>query len=413
MYSLFLENVKISLNAIRSQLLRTILTILIIAIGLMALVGILTSIDAIKSSINSNFSSMGANSFTIRNREMTMRIGRRGNKPKQYRAISFYEAEQFKNEFNFPAVSSVSTMATGMGTVKFSSNKTNPNIQIFGIDENYLTTSGYEIEKGRNFSKQEIESGTHTILLGKELVTTLFKAKENPLEQVVSIGGGKYKVIGILKSKGSSMGFGGDKICLIPIENARQYFSRPNMSFTINIMTKNALQMEIAISEATGLFRKIRAIRINDDSNFEITKSDSLANILIDNLKKVTMGTTIIGIITLLGAAIGLMNIMLVSVTERTREIGVRKAIGATQSIIKNQFLIESIVICQLGGIVGITLGIIIGNLISFALGIGFIVPWLWIISGIFLCIVVGVVSGIYPAIKASKLDPIEALRVE
>jgi len=413
MNSFLLENIRISLRAIRSQLLRTILTVLIIALGIMALVGILTAIDAIKSSINSNFTSMGANTFTIRNREMTIRIGKKGKRPKKFKNISYDEAMRFTKEYRFPAKSSVSAMATPAGTLKYGSSKSNPNVQVFGADENYLATSGYELEKGRNFSPQDIANGTHSVLIGKDIVSTLFKSYENPVNKIISIGSGKYKVIGVLKSKGNSFGFGGDKIGIIPLSNVRQYFSRPNMSYTINVVSPSAQQLDIALAEATGLFRIIRDVPLGEEDNFEITKSDNLANILIDNMQKVTLGATVIGFITLLGAAIGLMNIMLVSVTERTREIGIRKAIGATRSTIKSQFLVEAIVICQLGGLLGILLGIIIGNMISYQLDVGFLVPWRWIFSGIALCVFVGIVSGIYPAIKASKLDPIEALRFE
>lgn len=209
------------------------------------------------------------------------------------------------------------------------------------------------------------------------------------------------------------MGFGGDKICIIPLINARQYFGKPDMSFTINVICRTPQLLNIAVGEATGLFRKIRKVALGTEDNFEIVKSDSLATMLIDNLQKVTLGATIIGIITLLGAAIGLMNIMLVSVTERTREIGIRKALGATQEAIKNQFLIESVVICVLGGLFGIFLGIVIGNVIGFSLNTGFFIPWFWIITGVIICISVGLISGFLPAQRASKLDPIESLRFE
>ncbi|MGB3946399.1 MAG: ABC transporter permease [Bacteroidia bacterium] len=413
MASFIKENIKISLSSVRSQLLRTTLTVLIISIGIMALVGILTAIDAIKASINSNFTSMGANTFTIRNREMNLRIGKNGKKPKKYKSITYDEAMRFTKDYSFPAIPSVSTMAAGAGTIKFGSKKTNPNMRIFGGDENYMATSGYELEQGRNFSIQEVLYGNHVAIIGKDVVDALFNENENPIDKIITIGSGKYKIIGVLKSKGNSAGFGGDKVAILTLNNVRQYFSVPNMTFTINVLTNNAQLMEAAINEAIGTFRVIRNVHITDDNNFEITKSDNLASMLIGLIGKATAGATIIGIITLLGAAIGLMNIMLVSVTERTREIGIRKAIGATKSVIRSQFLVEAIVICQMGGLLGIFLGIVIGNIISFQLGVGFIVPWLWIIGGIILCMIVGLFAGLYPAIKASKLDPIEALRFE
>lgn len=413
MASFIKENIRISLRAIRANLLRTTLTVFIITIGITSLVGTLTAIDALKSSINSNFTSMGANTFTIRNREMTIRIGRNGRRPKHFRSITYAEAVEFTKRYNFPAKPSVSTMASMNATAKFGSKKSNPNIRVFGGDDNYIATSGYELEKGRNFSAQEVQFGGHVAIVGQEVVTALFSKKDDPLDKIIAVGSGKYKIIGILKTKGSSMGFGGDKVIILPLNNVRQYFSRPNMTFTINVLCPSSQLMDAAVGEATGTFRVIRHVPLGEEDNFEITKSDNLANMLIDNMQKVTMGATIIGIITLLGAAIGLMNIMLVSVSERTREIGIRKAIGATKQNIRTQFLVEALVICQLGGLVGTLLGMILGNLIAFAFDVSFIIPWFWILMSILLCFFVGTLSGLYPAIKASKLDPIEALRFE
>lgn len=411
--SLALENFRISLDSIKSHLLRTILTILIIAFGIMALVGILTATDSIKYYLTQNFSMMGSNTFTIRNRSMNVHMGGDNQVQKRYDPITYSQAMEFKKRFDMPANTAVFMFASFGVTLKFGSNKTNPNIRVMGTDEDYITTSGDEVEKGRNFSQNEIAEGLSVCILGSEVVSTLFTKKEDPVGKIISIGPGKYRVIGVLKSKGSSMGFSGDRNCLIPLNNCRKEFPRPNLSFNINVMAKRSELVDPAVGEASGLFRSIRKVPVGIENTFEITKSDNIAKMLIENIRYVTYAATLIGLITLMGAAIGLMNIMLVSVTERTREIGIRKAIGATRRVIRNQFLVEAVVIGQIGGALGITLGILIGNILSLIIGSAFIIPWIWIITGVILCLAVALISGIYPAQKAANLDPIESLRYE
>ncbi len=409
---LFWENLRISFQSILSSKLRTILTVFIIAFGIMALVGILTAIDAIKASISTSFMSMGANTFLIEGRNVT-RVSSDRQPVRNYAYINYREANAFRDNFEFPANISVYITASGSAAVSYGSKKSNPNVTVVGADEEYILTAGYEIARGRNFSSNDIEMNRHLVIVGREVVRNIFDAGEDPLDKIITVGSGKYRIIGILEEKGTTFGGGGDNICILPVTNVRQYFTRPRMNYRINVMPSSPQLLEIAVSEAEGVFRQVRGLRPGDESDFRITKSDNLANLVIENLRYVTIAATLIGIITLFGAAVGLMNIMLVSVTERTREIGIRKAMGAKSSYIKHQFLFEAVIIGQLGGFVGIFLGILIGNLVSVLTGSPFLVPWIWIISGVLLCFFVGLSSGYFPAVKASKLDPIVALRYE
>lgn len=409
---IFRENLRISFRAIKSNRVRAILTICIIAFGIMALVGILTAIDAIKSSLTSQFTMMGANSFTITSRGMSIQIGNSRSRTRNYSRISYRQAEEFKEVFTEAAWVAISFNASSLATVKYGSEETNPNVSLMGVDENHLTVSGYEIESGRNFSADEVQLNRHIVLIGSDIVKDLFPDGVDPLGQVVTVAGLKLKVAGILKSKGASA-INSDRVCFMPVTTGRQYFSRPNMTFSITVMPINPVNLDMMTGEAEAMFRIVRNLDPRDETDFNITKSDNIVNMLLSNLKYVTLAATIIAIVTLFGAAVGLMNIMLVSVTERTREIGVRKAIGAKTQTIKYQFLFESIMIGQLGGIFGIILGILIGNAVSSMLGSSFIIPWIWVLTGIIVCFIVGVVSGYAPAVKAASIDPIEALRYE
>ncbi|MBN2611695.1 MAG: ABC transporter permease [Bacteroidales bacterium] len=410
-WSLVWENIKVSAGSVFSNFLRSVLTILIIAIGIMALVAILTAIQSIKNTINMQFATMGTNTFTIESRSINVQVGNKKHRRKNHPYISYKQATEFKERFSFPATVSVFTYATGTSTVKYQSKKTNPNVTIIGADEHYLLTTGFSLVSGRNITVSDLQLNRNIVLIGSDVAQGLFK-NDNPLDKMVTIGGGKYRIAGLLEKKGATFN-SSDNLCIIPYTNVRQYFPAPRRNYNISVTPDTKELYEAASGYSEGLFRIVRGLKVIDESDFNITSSDFLSKILNDVLKKVLFAATIIGFITLFGAAIGLMNIMLVSVNERTREIGTRKAIGAKSHIIRQQFLFEAVLICQLGGIFGIILGILAGNIVSLILKSSFVIPWGWIFGGVALCFIVGMLAGMYPALKAAKLDPIVALHYE
>lgn len=407
----FKINVKPAWESIKANKLRAVLTLSIIAFGIMALIGILTAIEGLKSSITNNFQTLGANTFTIRQSGSGPR--RRGaNSDKDQEPIRYLQAIQFKERFRWPATVSISTLASFNGTVQHGSNKTNPNVRILGTDENYTAVSVLSLARGRYFSEQEAQNGANVIVLGYDVATKIFE-KQNPVNKYVLVGNARYNVVGVLGSKGASMGSNVDNSAVIPLMNAIRQFTGSDQSVAISVAVNDVNKLRAAADEATGLMRNIRRLPLSRETDFDVRMSDAAANNTIEQLSFITLAATFIGLITLLGAGIGLMNIMLVLVTERTREIGVSKALGATKSNIRMQFLTEAVLICQMGGALGIVLGIAIGNIVSVFFESGFIVPWMWVIGGITFCFIVGIAAGIYPAIKASNLDPIDALRYE
>lgn len=408
------EILKLAYQSVKANLLRSVLTLMIIAIGITALVGILTAIDSVVFSLSDNLSGLGANSYSIYPKGNSIRGNRRGVTQKRGEYISYEQAMIFKERFAEDSKVAVSADGLGNATVKYADKETNPNVSVKGIDDNYLAVQSYSIELGRDFSSSEQESGVNRAIIGKDIVKTLFRDNsEEAINKYITVNNNKYLVVGILKSKGSSMNQSSDRVVIVPLLNLKRIFVSDNQNYDITVGVYDATAMEESISQATGLFRTIRKVPLGNENDFEVFKSDGLISIIKENTQNLRIGTIVIGLMTLLGAAIGLMNIMLVSVTERTKEIGIAKALGATRQTILTQFLTEAVLICQVGGIVGIFLGMLIGLGVAKAMGGTFHVPWLWMLLGLVVCFIVGVISGWYPAQKAAKLDPIESLRYE
>lgn len=413
MFSLLNENIRIAFESIKSQLLRTILTVLIIAIGITALVGILSAVNALEHSLTSNFTAMGANTFSIERYSSQVRAKGSGEEMKIYPPIKYREVVKFKNNFNFPNTkTSVSFQGTAAAEIKYRDKKTDPEASVMGVNENFVYNSGLTMAQGRGFSFFDIQNNAHVCIIGSDIQEGLFKGV-SPIGKTIDVRGHQFQIIGILESKGSSFQNNEDLRVLIPINLARSIYSAPNINYNLSVKIPDKNQMDAAQNMAVLVFRNIRELSPLEENNFGIDRSDSLLNQIAQLSLYLNAAAWIISIITIFGSSIALMNIMLVSVTERTREIGVRKALGAKKNTIAGQFFIETIIIGQFGGILGIIFGVLIGYLVSSMAGFAFITPWIAIIWATIISLVIAIFSGSYPALKAAKQNPIESLRYE
>ncbi len=424
----FADIFSLAFRTIRGNRLRTGLTVSIIAFGIMALIGIITAIQAMNQKLTESFSTMGANGFTIRYKQRNIQFGQGGNNTESKvtqkgqrkertsnlnKKITIKQAELFVDSFQFPATIGIGISGGRNSIISYETRKTSPNIFLLGGDENYLALNGFAVEVGRNFNRLDIQSGRNVCLLGYDVANKLFKqGLQGAVNKIVRINSIPYRVLGVLESRGSSFGFSRDNVVLTSYTNMERNFNTGG-SYNIAIQAADINQVPAAMGEAEGLFRSIRRLNTTEQSNFVLDRADSVAEKAMNSLGFLTISATVIGLITLIGAAIGLMNIMLVSVSERTREVGLIKAIGGKRQAVSRQFLLEAIIISILGAFFGIILGVAVGNLFSYVLKTGFVVPWNWVFYGIVICTGVGLAAGIYPARKAGKLNPIEALRYE
>ena len=413
MFSLFRENLKIAINSIKTQLLRTILTVLIIAIGITALVGILSAVSALENTISSDFSSMGANTFNIQRYEFNAQRQSGSEARKINPVISYRNVKDFEENYNFPYTkTSISFVGTRNAEVKYENKKTDPEVTILGVNENFIQNSGLEVNDGRELNYFDVLNSNTVCVIGSDLAKSIL-SDVNPIGQTISIRGAKFKVVGVLKSKGATFGNNQDLRVLLPLQKARTIFTNPDINYSLSIKTDKKDMLEGAQDEAILTFRNIRGLNPVEENNFGLERSDDLINRIGSITQYLYIAAWIISIITITGSSIALMNILFVSVTERTREIGVRKALGAKRKTIATQFFMEAIIIGQLGGILGIILGVLIGFAVSAAADFKFSTPWLAIFSAFTIAFIVAVIAGLLPAVKAAKLDPVESLRYE
>lgn len=416
----------IAFRSVRSNMLRTVLTVLIIALGITALVVVNTAIKAINQKFSESFSTMGANGFAIRYKDRNIRFGGGGNEIKKEKKgskkertsnlnkkITKDEAEMFVRNYKFPSSKGLSVFVTRNAIASYETKKTSPNIFVFGGDENWVVLNGFKIRVGRNLNQADVQSARNVCILGYDVAKKLFPANpDRALNAIIRVQNIPYRVIGILESRGSSFGMSYDNRIMTSYTNIHRQFSS-GISYVIAVMTDDLKKVYAAMGEAEGVFRSVRKLATTEENNFVLERNDSIAEKAMNSLSMISLTAVVIGFITLLGAAIGLMNIMLVAVTERTKEVGLIKALGGKKKTVMSQFLLEAIIISVLGALLGIILGISLGNFFSFVISTGFVVPWNWVILAIVICSITGLLAGLYPALKAGKLNPIEALRYE
>ena len=424
----FSDIFSLAFRTVRSNKLRTGITVAIIAFGIMALVGINTAIDAMKQKFTESFAAMGSNGFTLHYKDFNFFRGhRRGDDVKKekkgglkekksntQKIITKEQAEDFKKRFDFPSKVGLSLRGTNDAVLSFGDKKSTPTVWINGGDENFAELNGFGIDAGRNLNDLDVQSGRNVCMIGSDIVKRFFNGNaERSIDKIIKINNIPYRIVGALEEKGSTLGRSWDNSVVTSYNNVRRFFNGTNSSFTIQVKVPDVRMVDAAIGEATGIFRRIRKLNTTEADNFVIDKSDRFVEELLKNLSFVTVSAVVIGFITLVGAAVGLMNIMLVAVTERTKEIGLVKAIGARQGSIRRQFLYESILISMMGAVFGVILGVIVGNSFAIVLKTDFVIPWDWMLYGTLACSVVGLLAGLYPSLKAARLNPIEALRYE
>jgi putative ABC transport system permease protein len=406
----FAETLRLAFAALKSNKLRSGLTMLGIAVGVFSVIGVMTIISGLRSNIETGLNVLGANSFQF-SKYPAINFSDPRQRFANRRDISYAQATRFKEMMGESAAVSLS-MRRGGRRATYLDRSTNPNVLLGGGDENFLTSRNMEIAAGRNITPGDVELGRPICVVGDDIMKRLFPNEEG-VGKTIRIDGQTYTVIGVVAPKGSSFGQSQDNFVLVPISRWLQVYGNAGRSISINVQAPSQEVMAAVQDQAIGTMRLTRGLEPEDINDFEIFSNESLIEAFNKIAGVVAIGAFVISAIALLASGVGVMNIMLVSVTERTKEIGIRKSIGAKKRNILSQFLLEAVVLSLVGGIAGVLMGIVVGNLAGMLLNASIVFPLGWAITGIVVCSVIGIGFGLYPAWKASSLDPIEALRFE
>lgn len=404
------ETIKLALVALSANKLRSGLTMLGIAVGVFSVIGVMTVISGLRANIESGLNVLGANSFQI-----TKFPGINFSDPRQRfsnrRDIDYSMATRFKAMMGEDASVSLQ-LRRGGRVVTYHDRRTNPNVLLGGADENFITSRNLDIASGRNLGPEDVEFGRSVVVLGSDVVAKLF-INEDPLGKQVRIDGQTYTIVGVTAVKGSSFGQSQDNFAIVPITQFMEAYGRAGRSLSINAQAASQERLAAVQDKAIGVMRLVRGLAPEDPNDFEVFSNESLIAAFNTIAEVVAVGAFVVSAIALLASGVGVMNIMLVSVTERTKEIGIRKSIGAKKRNVLTQFLIEAVVLSLIGGIAGVLVGIAGGNVVAVLLNAALVFPWAWAAAGVAVCSAIGIAFGLYPAWKAASLDPIEALRYE
>ena len=407
---LFGEIFRLAFASLSANKLRSSLTVLGIAVGVFSVIGVMTLINGMRSSVESGLNVLGANSFQI-SKFPPINFSDPWTRFRNRRDINYPMAARFKELMGESAKVNLQINRGGL-TVNLRDRKTNPNVRLVGTDENYITAFSFDVATGRNLGADDVEYGRPVCLLGADVAPKIFP-DEDGIGKLVRIGGQNYTVVGLLAAKGSSFGGSPDNMVITPITRFLAVYGRSWRSLSLNVQAESQAELEQTQERAIGAMRLVRGLAPEDINDFEVFSNESLIEAFNKIADIIAAGALIISGIALLASGVGVMNIMLVSVTERTKEIGIRKSIGAKQRNILMQFLAEAVALSLMGGIAGVLIGVGGGNTVAYLMNTAITFPWMWAGIGLAVCGGIGIIFGLYPAWKAARLDPIEALRYE